>query len=178
VEGKALLRYNAAPMLSKYCSICRDPPDVGHPLQKCVGCKAKFHLECISAFKLAENYTCQFCRQRNDSTTSSSTKQRKSQYEKPMKNLLSANKQFLAKMMNEKYAFLQENCKDFEAFTSDMSKVIDKKVCKDSQLAFGEERLLLAPLEKSPDYILNGCLRDYQLQGLIQRQTTTTIRLC
>lgn len=154
-------------MLSKYCSICRDPPDVGHPLQKCVGCKAKFHLECISSFKIAENYNCQACCQRNDSATASSTKQRRSQYEKPMKSLLSKNKLFLAKMMNEKYAFLQKHVKDFEVFTSDMSKVIDRKVCRDSQLAFhAEERQLLAPLEKSPEFILNGCLRDYQLQGI------------
>lgn len=155
-------------MLSKYCSICRDPPDVGHPLQKCIGCKAKFHLECISAFKIAENYTCQACCQGNNSATASSTKQRRSEYEKPMKSLLSKNKLFLTKMMNEKYAFLQEHVKDFEVFTSDMSKVIDRKVCRDSQLAFHEERQLLAPLEKSPDYILNGCLRDYQLQGITQ----------
>ena len=84
-----------------------------------------------------------------------------------MKSLLSKNKLFLAKMMNEKYAFLQRHVKDFEVFTSDMSKVIDRKVCRDSQFAFHEEeRQLLAPLEKSPEFILNGCLRDYQLQGI------------
>ena len=114
---------------SKYCALCRDPPDPGEQLQDCYFCNAKFHLLCINLSKITppeDQYKCELCidDENNKNPLKEPSKKDIDEFEAISKR----NEVWSKRLYHEKLLFINENVDDLQHFCSEktMKNLLDK----------------------------------------------------
>jgi hypothetical protein len=139
---------------NKFCAICRGCADDG-PLQKCISCKRKFHIECINIRGIVENYCCNFCENSKENKVSG-------KIDLEMQKLLRRNKTFTSRLHYERQHFIQENRTDFLTFCSEtkINSFNNKSlISSDVKEISIQEYESIVNIKQSPEYITNGTLR-------------------
>ena len=158
----------------RFCCLCRGPADDG-PLQNCSTCPDVFHIECISRKIVTNgkdnNFVCDTCQSEEIYKSENGGK---SSNEKDVEKLalMKRNREWYKTLLYEKREFLKENRVAFEVFCT--SDKVDKQLKFNKNIhgtvegreVTEKEYKSVVELKKTPPYMINVHLRDYQLEGV------------